>query len=392
MGSLAAYSIKSAILLSILFAIYMLTLGRKKWPSLRRFSLLGICLASLSLPLLYAYSMHIRPVATDMDLTLHTPTVNVSDNFTPLIFTVIAGIIASGICVSIVISIIGLIRIQTLRTTTAYSHGFKFKVIDNVQTSPFCFCGSIYISKEDLDDIPEMILTHETSHIGHLHFIDLFIGRILLILQWWNPLVWLFVREMQQVHEYQADNDVLNAGYDSKEYQYLLLNRAIGDTRYSFVSGFKHSELKKRLRMINRENSGRMKVIALLVIMLTSASFASFALRNSSIILFINEKLSAINIDSFRQTMVELEVKTLEGQPHVIVDGTDIPSESINSIDPSAIKSISVRKDQPEYPYGVIEIETKPGMNIHKTDDSPKTEETEGIKVIGYGMQKRNSN
>ncbi|MDE6342589.1 MAG: M56 family metallopeptidase [Muribaculaceae bacterium] len=327
-----------------------------------------------------------------MDLTLHTPTVNVSDNFTPLIFTVIAGIIASGICVSIVISIIGLIRIQTLRTTTVYSHGFKFKVIDNVQISPFCFCGSIYISKEDLDDIPEMILTHETSHIGHLHFIDLFIGRILLILQWWNPLVWLFVREMQQVHEYQADNDVLNAGYDSKEYQYLLLNRAIGDTRYSFVSGFKHSELKKRLRMINREKSGRMKVIALLVIMLTSASFASFALRNSSIILFINEKLSAINIDSFRQTMVEPEVKTLEGQPHIIVNGTDMPSESINSIDPSAIKSISVRKDQPEYPYGVIEIETKPGMNIHKTDDSPKTEETEGIKVIGYGMQKRNSN
>ncbi|MDE6510682.1 MAG: hypothetical protein K2L00_01115, partial [Muribaculaceae bacterium] len=209
MGPLAAYSIKSAILLSALFATYMLTLGRKNWPSLRRFSLLGICLASLGLPLLHAYSMHIRPVATVLYLTPPVPTVDTSDNFAPFIFTVIASIIASGICVGILISIIGLIRILTLRTTTVYSHGHNFKVIDTAQASPFCFCGSIYISKEDLEDLPEMIAIHEHSHIRHLHFIDLLIGRIALILQWWNPLAWMLSREMQLVHEYQADSDVL---------------------------------------------------------------------------------------------------------------------------------------------------------------------------------------
>ena len=141
--------------------------------------------------------------------------------------------------------------------------------------------------------------------------------------------------------------------------------------------------------MINREKSGRRKVIALLIIMIISASFASFALPNSSIILLINAKLSKINIDSFRQTTVEPEVKTLDGQPHIILNGTAIPSESIKSIDSKAIERISVWKDRPEYPYGVIEIETKPGMDIYKTDDLPKTEKDEGIKVLGYGIEKK---
>lgn len=389
MGPLAAYSIKSAILLSILFALYLLTLGRQKYASMRRIALLCICILSIFLPLLYNFGYRYESIQNVVVHTMPTPTL-ISGPFPSSISErIITAIIISGILAGVIFTIIGLTRILRLHTRAVYTRGHKFRIMQEGQSSPFCFCGSIYLTEDDLGELPEMILTHETSHISHLHFIDLFIGRILLILQWWNPLAWLFVKEMRQVHEYQADYDVLNAGYDRKEYQYLLLNRAIGDTKYSFVSGFKHSELKKRLRMINSDKSGRRKVIALLVIMLISSSFAGFALRNSSIILFINEKLSAVNIDSFLQTTVEPEVRTLEGQPHVIIDGTDIPYESINSIDPSAIESISVWKDQPDHPYGVIEIETKPGMDIYKPENSPQIDGSEEIKVIGYAVAKK---
>ena len=389
MGPLAAYSIKSAILLSILFAIYLLTLGRQKDAALRRIALLCICIVSIFLPLFYNFGFRDEPIQHVIVYSMPTPTEISGPIPTSISERIITAVIISGIFAGVIFTIIGLTRILGLRTRTVYNRGHKFRIMQEEHSSPFCFCGSIYLIEDDLDGLPEMILTHETSHISHLHFIDLFIGRILLILQWWNPLAWLFVKEMQQVHEYQADNDVLNAGYDRKEYQYMLLNRAIGDTRYSFVSGFKHSELKNRLRMINREKPGRRKVIALLIIMLISTSFAGLALRRSSIILLINDKLSAINIDSFRQTSVEPDVKTLDGQPHIIIDGTDIPYESINSIDPSAIESISVWKNQPEHPYGVIEIETKPGMDIYKAENSPQIDESEEIKVIAYGVQKK---
>lgn len=391
MGPLAAYSIKSAILFSILFAIYLLTLGRQKDASMRRIALLCVCIASIFTPLLYSFGFYGDSSRHIVELTMPTPTVTTVPVSTSIIERIITAVIVTGIFVMTVTSIIGLTRVLMLRTKTVYKQGHKFRIMTEGQSTPFCFCGSIYLSEYDFDKLPEMILTHETSHTSNLHFIDLFIGRILLIMQWWNPLAWLFVREMQQVHEYQADNEVLNAGYDRKEYQYLLLNRTIGDTRYSFVSGFKHSELKKRLRMINSETPGRRKAIALLVIMLTSASFASFALRSSSIILFINDKLSAINIDSFRQTTVETEVKTLDGQPHIIIDGSDTPYESIINLNQEAIESITVWKDNPEYPNGVIEIETKDGMNIYKPDNSPKSEKVEEIKVIGYGVERKNN-
>lgn len=390
MGPLAAYSIKGAILLSALFAMYMLTLGRKKCPSVRRFSLLGICIASLCLPPLYVYGMYVRPVATYVDLTLPTPTVTISENFTPFIFTVIAGIIASGMCVGTAISIIGLIRILTLRTTTVYSNGHKFKVIDAAQASPFCFCGSIYITKKYLDDLPEMILIHEQSHIRHRHFIDLIIGRMTLIAQWWNPFTWMLSREMQLVHEYQADGDVLIAGHDSKEYQYLLLSRATADNGYGLTNGFRHSELKRRLRMINHGRTGRRRVAALIMV-ISSALFA-VALPVSPMVSYVNGCFTAIRIHSLRNDPRKDTVRSTEGQPHVILDGTAMPYGDIISIDPKAIESISVWKDRPEYPYGVIEIETKPGMSSHKPQDSPESEKVEEIKVIGYGIQKKNSN
>ncbi len=381
MGPLAAYSIKSAILLSILLAIYMLTLGRQKDASLRRISLLCICIVSALIPLFYNFGFREDAIQHVIVATGPTPTAISGPIPISMINKIITIIIISGMGIGVILSAIGLARILKLRSRTIYHQGHKLRIIPNGQPSPFCFCGSIYLSEADFSSLPEMILTHESSHIRHLHFIDLIIGRMLLILQWWNPMAWLLVREMQQVHEYQADNDVLKAGYDTKEYQYLLLNRTISDARSGLVSGFKQSALKDRLKMINRENSWRKKVIALLI-MLASASFVTFALPRSRMILYINDKFSAISLDSFRQTKVEDKVIPIDGQPHLIIDGTPMPYASINRINPKAIESFTVRKDNPEYPYGVVEIKTKPGSDAYNHNDSREMEE---IKVLGVG-------
>ena len=385
MGLLAAYSIKSAILLSLLMAIYVLTLGRQKAPTMRRAVLLCICIASLLLPAFYIFRLHGDNLERTVPITSPLPTLTVSEIYTPIIFKAIAGIISVGMCIATAASIIGIARILNLRTRTVYMKGHKLKIMTEGNSSPFCFCGSIYLSEKDSSQLPEMILTHENSHIRHRHFIDLLIGRILLIMQWWNPLAWLFVREVKQVHEYQADNDVLDTGYDAKEYQYLLLNRAIGDTGYSLASGFKHSELKNRLKMINRENSGRRKSAALITVF--SAALSSYALSTSPLVGYVNDKFTAISLASYiNNEPQEKTTVTLDGKPHVIIDGTPIPYESMSDIDPNSIKSISVWKDKPEYPYGVIEIETKPETGIRNTESPHETEET---RAVSYGTIKK---
>lgn len=313
-----------------------------------------------------------------------------SETVAPIIYTAIAIIITLGICIGVLMSISGVIRILALRTTTVCRKGQKLKLINQTgkgNTSPFCFCGSIYISEADFNKMPEMILTHENSHIRHLHFIDLFIGQLVRILQWWNPLAWMMVREMQMVHEYQADSDVLEAGYDSKEYQYLLLDRATGDTKYTLTNGFRHRELKRRLRMINREKPRRS--VAAVLFLLIPASFITFALPTTPIVSHISASLMPIGLSSLRNESQNDSTKTLDGPPLIILNGSPIPNEELTSVNPEAIESISVWKDQPEYPNGVIEIKTKPGMDIFQTSDKPKPKETKELRILGYGTERK---
>lgn len=74
--------------------------------------------------------------------------------------------------------------------------------------------------------------------------------QCLLILYWFNPAIWLLKRELQEVHEFEADNGVLNTGIDATRYQLLLVKKAVGTRLYSMANGFDHSKLKNRIGMM----------------------------------------------------------------------------------------------------------------------------------------------
>ena len=383
MGPLAAYSIKTAILLSILSAIYALTLRRMNDASLRRITLLSICVASMTVPLLQFFSAGEEPVVKVMPIPAQSSSI-IEGGSIPVIYTVIAWVVTAGIAASAIITLFGLARIMLLRSSTVYRNGQPIKVLKGKSLSPFCFCGYIYVSEEDFEKLPEMAIAHENSHIRHLHFIDLLIGRVILILQWWNPIAWLFCKEMQRVHEYQADCDVLRAGYDCKEYQYMLLNRSIGGVNTGLVNGLRHSELKKRLKMLNRDLSGKEKRLALL--MAVPCALIALSLPNTPAASIIGHQISAISFASSIKTAKDADETKTDGQPTLIVNGKVMTYEDLYSVEPSAIESISVWKNQPEYPNGVIEIKTKPGIAIFNNSNSHAPDE---IKVIGYGTAKK---
>lgn len=110
--------------------------------------------------------------------------------------------------------------------------------------------------------------------------------------------------------------------------------------------------------MINREKSGMRNVTAL-IILLASTTFITIALPHSPMMVYVNDKFSAINVDSYRHTQVQDKIITIDEEPLVILDGNPIPYTSLKSINPADIESMSVWKDNPEYPHGVIEIRTK---------------------------------
>lgn len=399
MGPLAAYSFKTALLLSVMFAVYMLSISRVKDASLRRVSLLGVYLLSLTLPLIDFTSKNTPRVSlTDVPFeAMDVKTLPATANITlPIIFDVVAMIIVGGMLIVTLISlytVMSMLLIGLKARTVDYSC-YKIKVIEGKNFSPFCFLGSIYISRNDHKDLPEMILTHEISHIRHHHFIDLILGRILLILQWWNPCCWLMARELQQVHEYQADSDVLKEGYDRKEYQYLLLSRTVGYQIAPFaISGFGQSKLKNRLKMMTSEKSGKIRKIASLLI-IPGAVIALMVLSSPVVSSVTNGIATSLSNDEVFSNDEKSEDSAIvlpipNSQPHYKINGELIDSSVMSRLSPDAIQEIFVnRQNTTEYPNGLIDITLKPGYSIEDAlTDAPMPTET--IEVIGHGVQKK---
>ncbi len=120
---------------------------------------------------------------------------------------------------------------------------------------PFSWYRYIVVSvDEDPQDLHAIIL-HERAHILLGHTLDLLLLEVLLILCWCNPVVWLIKRDLQDLHEYEADQYVINQGIDAIQYQLLLITRSTGSKRYALANSLNHSSLKKRIIMMQKQKN-----------------------------------------------------------------------------------------------------------------------------------------
>ncbi len=146
------------------------------------------------------------------------------------------------------------------------------------ELSPFSYFRHIVISEQDYRDNPQEILTHEQAHIALRHSWDVLFMGLVTVFQWWNPAAWLLGRELRQVHEYEADEAVLNQGVDVKQYQLLLIRKSVGNQLFSMANNFNYQSLKKRIRMMTMNKSSRWKTLrALAVVPVIALALLAFA-------------------------------------------------------------------------------------------------------------------
>ena len=174
----------------------------------------------------------------------------------------------------------------------------------------------VVISEKDLQENGKEILIHEMAHVHNRHSIDLLISEICILFHWFNPSVWLLRQELQNIHEYEADESVLNQGVDAKRYQLLLIKKAVGAQRFtSMANSFNHSSLKKRIAMMLKQKSSpwaRLKY--LYVLPLAALTVVAFARPEISHEL---EKISSVKISEIipvqekKEPKRNVEVETL---------------------------------------------------------------------------------
>ena len=140
---------------------------------------------------------------------------------------------------------------------------------------PFSWMNYIVISDTESGFARRASLRHEYSHIRLLHSVDLVFLLACTIL---NPVCWLVLQEIKIVHEYEADNEVINRyGIRNSDYQKLLIMRTVGAEAYALASSF-NLNIKKRIIMMNKNKTRKRRLMWLLILLpllgMTSVLFA----------------------------------------------------------------------------------------------------------------------
>ena len=288
MGTFLVYILKSAVCLAMFYLFYRLLLSKETFHRFNRMALLGVMLLSCLLPLvkvtveqaspvnaqvmsmedlLLMYQWNSEAVVEEGSRPFHWQEGLVLVYFVGLFFVIVRHLWSLG-------RMLYLIRHSRCERL---DNGIRL-VVHRRKLAPFSWMRYIVISETDLKESGHHILVHEMAHIHHRHSWDLLLTEACAWLQWFNPAIWLLKQELQNIHEYEADEEVLRQGINAKEHQMLLIKKAVGARLYSIANSFNHSSLKKRITMMIRKKSNPWaRAKYLYVLPLAAVTVAAFA-------------------------------------------------------------------------------------------------------------------
>ena len=199
------------------------------------------------------------------------------------------------------------------------------------------------------------ILIHELAHIQNRHSWDLLVADICIFFQWFNPASWLLKQELQNIHEYEADETVIEKGVDAKQYQLLLIKKAVGTRLYSMANSFNHSKLKKRITMMLKEKSNPWAKLKYLYILPVAAiAVTAFARPEIS---ETAEEISAVKVNDLTAIVEAKAIKSTEESVQISTVSQDtvkvnyVPTEVSRKLQGTAV--FEVVEEMPEFPGGV---------------------------------------
>lgn len=298
MSAILIYIIKSTLYLTLLYAFFLGVMRKTPFFRLNRWMLVVGTVVCMLLPF-YSVSVEetgmVQMSMQSLNDFLAEDAVHLSvseevvvsaplmDNaateaenisfFTILSFLYMAGAVVCGWLTCRSIS-----RMQKLIDAflPMWKDGFWLVVVPDSIAS-FSWNRHMVISEEDYLHHPSVII-HEEAHLRKHHSWDLMLFSFVSIVHWFNPLVWIAKKELQQLHEYEADMEVIRQGMDATEYQLLLVKKAVGPKLYSMANSFNQDKLKNRIAMMHQEKTnswGRLKW--LMVVPVVSGAMFLFA-------------------------------------------------------------------------------------------------------------------
>lgn len=407
MGAILSYSINVAMFLLPMYLIYKWLLAHETFHRFNRMViLLSYAVALLSVPTMTIVErLSVEAVVSKGAFDINSLMGNahvVNDNSGSIWWMVLLAVYLLGCLVMIIRTLCVWTKIARIIIggEKQLQVDCMLVITDNSSIAPFSWLRYVVMSREDYTQAGEMILTHEKQHLRCQHWVDLLVAEFVIILNWFNPAVWLLKEELKTIHEYQADEAVLQSGVDAKKYQLLLIKKAVGARFPSLANSLNHSKLKKRITMMlsNRSRkSSRLRALAmvpvvataLLVVNQPSVAGTLSAISSSELSLPDNdkgnEKTVIKNTIKISGNSAELKADGLNGTPtKFFLDGKEITEEQLKNIDKSKIASMNINKSDGNT---AIYISTKDATDVKKFMLKDKPEDVEEQVVVIKGIE-----
>lgn len=286
MGAFLVYTIKVALCLVAFFMVYKLLVSRDTFFRFNHRLLLALIALSFLLPVVRLTLSGSNALSEGMvgieALVVDSVIQQSQQHAVPALspWHVICCIYIIGVIVLALMNVISAVQIMSIISggrAAEPEEGLRVVVVDRC-ISPFSWFGYVVIGRDDYEAGRREIFIHERAHARLGHSYEVLLCNLLILFQWFNPAAWLFKRELQDIHEYEADAEVLKEGVNAKQYQMLLIMKSVGERAFLLANNLNHNSLKKRIRMMNRKTTSRWQMLkALAIVPVAACAVAAFA-------------------------------------------------------------------------------------------------------------------
>jgi beta-lactamase regulating signal transducer with metallopeptidase domain len=371
MEAFSLYLFKSVIWLAGFALVFILFLRNERFFYLNRIYLIAGILTSFFFPLISIHYTVVIPATTGLStngavISQIQESVNGFLYYLKIILPVLylAGVLA----VVTVIVRQGRSVLRAIKKSEVISAQPVKLVKTTEYASAFSFFSYVFVNPSVTDIESREIMIHELVHIRQKHWFDLLLVELLCMMQWFNPLVWMYVRFIRQNHEYLADEVALQQTSDPAVYKAVLLNQIVGAPVVGLTNSFNYSPNKKRFNMMKNIITSpyrKMKVLLILpVFAIVLYSFAKPVYKYN-----VSEKNNTVLQDTVKKAgnksdvpppppppppvPAKIDAEDIAAPapvvppptPLFVVDGVIVNESAVKEINPTNVVSVNVIKE-----------------------------------------------
>lgn len=270
------FVLKAAAVLTLFYMVYKIFLERETFfQSIRAYLLLGL-VSSLLLPGLkmreYVYVETIE-LTQSQAITGGSPAIGQAISIGWL--DVLTWIYLSGLvffALRFLFQLGSLYLFLRKRPKTKQGPYWMIPTSDN--TAPFSFFRYVVYPHQRFEGSElEQVLAHEKAHSDQFHSLDILFSELMCVFLWFNPVAWLYHKELQKNLEFIADSDPKIIRNESKSYEFLLLKTVEPTYQLALTSSFYQSLIKKRIQMLQKNKSSNIMYVKFGIILPVLAAF-----------------------------------------------------------------------------------------------------------------------